>query len=172
MCPKLPPWRGSGGVTWQVSSMHNVNERNDSCPVQTLSAADSKSSSCWTSTESFLIFNGNTSSFKAIHLEESSKYSLILQVIHKTFMRRASFYCRGIKQPCRFVWLHSLLKTCSLPSKDTGRTLHPQIPLRQLKPLQKTNGVMSTKSNNLLFSVPYKQACQLASLSTSSGSGI
>lgn len=35
--PQITPmeeWGGGGGVTWQVSSMHNVNEQNDSCPVQ------------------------------------------------------------------------------------------------------------------------------------------
>lgn len=92
-----------------------------------------------------------------------------------SLLRGPSFHPRRrIKKPqCFCADLTPFLKkACSFSSKNTARTLHPQIPLRRLKPLAETNGVMSTKSNNLLFSVAYKQDRQLASLSTSSATGV
>lgn len=56
------------------------------------------------------------------------------------------------------MWLYSLLNACSFSSETWVELYIPRIPGRRLKPLQKTNGVMSTKSNNLLFSAAYKQA--------------
>lgn len=56
--------------------MHNVNEQNDSCPVQSESAAASKNNSCWN------LLAGFSDVVKAVNLERLSQNNLIFQVLH------------------------------------------------------------------------------------------